>query len=70
MPRVDLNILGKWQKSPLGIAVYQGAHELVKLLLSDDGIQINAVDENEDDPLWLAIQRHCRSVVALFLDDS
>ncbi|KAJ5938502.1 hypothetical protein N7466_001636 [Penicillium verhagenii] len=68
--RVDPNIQGDGQKSPLGIAAYQGAYELVRLLLSADGIRINAVDENENDPLWLALQTHSLSVVNLFLDDS
>ncbi|KAJ5799022.1 uncharacterized protein N7503_006527 [Penicillium pulvis] len=70
VPRVDPNIQGDGRKNPLGIAAFQGAHELVKMLLGADRIRINAVNENEDDPLWLAIQTHCRSIVALFLDDS
>lgn len=70
VPRVDPNVKGDGRKSPLGISAYQGAYELVKMLLSADGIRINAVDEEEDDPLWLALQRHELSVVNLFLDDS
>ncbi|KAJ5556540.1 hypothetical protein N7494_000455 [Penicillium frequentans] len=70
VPRVDPNIQGDGRKSPLGIAAYQGTYELVKMLLSADGIRINAVDEEEDDPLWLALQRHELSVVDLFLEDS
>lgn len=42
----------------------------MKLLLSADGIRINAVDEEKDDPLWLALQTHRQSVVDLYLDDS
>lgn len=42
---------------------------MVKLLLRTKGIRINAVDEGEDDPLWLAIQTRSRSVVELFLDE-
>ena len=70
MPRVDPNVKGDGRKSPLGIAAYQGAYDLAKMLLSADGIRINAVDEEEDDPLWLALPRHEMSVVVLFLDDS
>jgi ankyrin repeat protein len=40
------------------------------MLLSADGIRVNAIDEEEDDPLWLALQRHELSVVNSFLDDS
>lgn len=69
VPRVDPSI-GDGRKSLLGAAAYQGAYELVKMLLSTDGIRINAVDEDEDDPLWLALQTHSLSVVDLFLDDS
>ncbi|KAJ5343411.1 uncharacterized protein N7506_003235 [Penicillium brevicompactum] len=68
--RVNPNIQGENRKSPLGIAAYQGAYELVKMLLQVDGIQINANDEKEDDPLWLAIQTRSMSVVELFLSDS
>ena len=42
---------------------------MVKLLLGAKGIRINAVDESEDDPLWLAIRRGSRSVVELFLSE-
>lgn len=70
VPRVDPNVKGDGRKSPLGIAAYQGAYDLAKMLLSADGIRINAVDEEEDDPLWLALQRHELSVVDLFLHDS
>jgi ankyrin repeat protein len=70
VPRVDPNVKGDRRTSPLGIAAYQGAYDLAKMLLSADGIWINAVDEEEDDPLWLALQRHELSVVDLFLDDS
>jgi ankyrin repeat protein len=69
VPRVDPNVKGDGRKSPLGIAAYQGAYDLAKMLLSADGIRINAVEEQEDDPPWLALQRHELSVVDLFLDD-
>ncbi|KAJ5098404.1 hypothetical protein N7532_005405 [Penicillium argentinense] len=68
--KVNPNIQGENRKSPLGIAAYQGAYEVVKMLLKVDGIQINANDEKEDDPLWLAIQTRSMSVVELFLNDS
>ncbi|KAJ5725543.1 uncharacterized protein N7483_006900 [Penicillium malachiteum] len=68
-PRVDPNIQGDMGMSPLRAAAYQGIYELVAMLLKADGIRINAVDEGENDPLWLAIQIHSVSVVQLFLND-
>ena len=68
-PRLDPNILGDDRWSPLGTAAHQGSYEMVKLLLGAKGIRINAVDESEDDHLWLAIQRCPRSVVELFLSE-
>ncbi|KAJ5938450.1 hypothetical protein N7466_001584 [Penicillium verhagenii] len=68
--RVDPNILGDGRHSPLGAAAYQRIHELVALLLKADGIRVNAADEGEDDPHWLAIQTRSTSVIELFLRDS
>ncbi|KAJ5414884.1 hypothetical protein N7509_000218 [Penicillium cosmopolitanum] len=68
--RVNPNIPGDGRQSPLGAAAYQGAYEVVEMLLKADGIRINASDEREDDPLWLAIQTCSISVVPLFLNDS
>ena len=68
-PRLDPNILGDHRWSPLGAAAYEGSYRMVKLLLRAKGIRINAVDEGEDDPLWLAIQTRSRSVVELFLNE-
>jgi ankyrin repeat protein len=68
--RVNPNIQGDGRQSPLGAAAYQGAYEVVEMLLKADNIRINANDEGEDDPLWLAIRTHSMSVVQLFLNDS
>lgn len=68
--RVNPNIQGDGRQSPLGAAAYQGAYEVVEMLLKADGIRINANDEREDDPLWLAIRTRSMSVVQLFLNDS
>ncbi|KAJ6090451.1 hypothetical protein N7486_009266 [Penicillium sp. IBT 16267x] len=68
--RVDPNILGDGRQSSLGTVAYQGFYDLVALLLNADGIRINAVDEGEDDPLWLAIQTRSTSVIELFLNES
>jgi ankyrin repeat protein len=68
--RVNPNIQGDGRQSPLGAAAYQGAYEVVDMLLKADGIRLNASDEREDDPLWLAIRTHSMSVVQLFLNDS
>ncbi|KAJ5414907.1 hypothetical protein N7509_000005 [Penicillium cosmopolitanum] len=67
---VNPNIQGDGRQSPLGAAAYQGAYEVVDMLLKADGIRLNASDEREDDPLWLAIQTRSMSVVPLFLNDS
>ncbi|CAI7632999.1 hypothetical protein N7533_010509 [Penicillium manginii] len=68
--RVNPNIQGDGRQSPLGAAAYQGVYEVVDMLLKADGIRLNASDEREDDPLWLAIRTHSMSVVQLFLNDS
>ncbi|KAJ5111836.1 hypothetical protein NUU61_001466 [Penicillium alfredii] len=64
--QLDPNTIGDHRWSPLGAAAYQGSYEMVNLLLRAKGIRINAVDEGEDDPLWLAIQTRSWRVVELF----
>lgn len=69
LTRLDPNVRGEHRWSALGTAAYQGSREVVAYLLRAEGIRINAVNEGEDDPLWLAIQTGKTSVADQFLDE-
>jgi ankyrin repeat protein len=54
-------------RTPLAWAAEQGHEPIVKLLLSMDGVEVNAADRNGWTPLFLAAMRRHESVVALLL---
>jgi ankyrin repeat protein len=51
---LDPNILDHQGRTPLGWAACQGDVETVEWLLTRRAIQVNAVNQNEQPPLWLA----------------
>jgi ankyrin repeat protein len=54
-------------RTPLAWAAEQGHEPIVKLLLSMDGVEVNAADRNGWKPLFLAAMRRHKSVVKILL---
>jgi hypothetical protein len=53
--------------SPLHVAAYQGYAEVVELLLSHKGVELNALDINGYTPLMRAVEKRNEKIVKLLL---
>uniref|UniRef100_A0A1X7TEX4 Ion transport domain-containing protein n=1 Tax=Amphimedon queenslandica TaxID=400682 RepID=A0A1X7TEX4_AMPQE len=65
--RVDINHKNAENRTPLGSACHEGRTEIVKLLLEQDGVNVNATDKDSCTALQIAFMKQHTEIFELLL---